>query len=85
MIDFAQVADELAGHAKTITEMRAKILTANNTVREGGRGDLVAPDPVRSLVEIAERHVHDSVKGLVIPEFYPRRAEGGPALLRLTK
>ena len=41
---------------------------------------------MRGLAEIAERHVTDSVKGLVIPEFYPRRADGdGPALLMLTK
>ena len=45
------------------------ILVANNTVREGGRGDLVAHDPVRGLVEIAGRQVTDPVMGLVIPEY----------------
>ena len=85
LVAFGKVAETLATHAETIKGLRAEILTANNAVREGGRGDLVQHDPVRGLVELAERQVVDSAKGLVIPEFWPHRAEGGPALSRLTK
>ena len=85
LIDFGKAAEMLASHAEAIKELRAEILPANNTVREAGRSDLVAHDPVRGLPEIAGRQVHDPVVGLIIPEYYPRRAEGGPALAKLTK
>ena len=84
LIDFARVAEELADLAGAIRALRATILTANNVVREGGRGDLVQHDPVPGLVEVVGRQVVDPVKGLVIPEYWPHRAEGGPALLKLT-
>ncbi len=85
LIAFGKAAEELARHAKTINGLRAEITVANTRVRTCGRSDLAAPDPVRSLVEIAGRQVMDPVMGLVIPEYYPRRAEGGPALLKLRK
>ena len=86
LIDFARVAEELADHAGEIRALRAEILTANNAVREGGRSDLVQHDPVRGLVELVGRQVADSAKGLVIPEYWPRRADGdGPALALLKK
>ena len=83
LIAFATTAETLAGHAAEIKQLRAEILTANNAVREGGRGDLVQHDPVRGLVELAERQVADSVKGLVIPEFWPAHPDGAAlSLLR---
>jgi len=84
LIAFASVAEELAGHASEIKQLRAEILTANSVVREAGRRDLAVDDPIRSLPEIVGRQVHDPVKALVIPEFWPRHPDG-PALLKLTK
>ena len=83
LIAFGKAAEELAGHAKTITGLRAEILTANNVVREGGRGDLVQDDPFNALAAVAGRHVIDPVKGLVIPEYWPHRA--APPALALLK
>ena len=86
LIDFGKVAEELAGHAETIKGLREQIAATNSRVRVCGRADLVARDPFNALAEVVERQVTDPVKGLNIPEFYPRRADGdGPALLRLTK
>ena len=84
LIAFASVAEELAGHASEIKQLRAEILTANSVVREAGRRDLAVDDPIRSLPEIVGRQVHDPVKALVIPEFWPRHPDG-PALLRLER
>ncbi len=86
LVAFGKVADTLAGHAGAIKGLRAQILEKNNHVRTCGRADLAVRDPIRDLPEIVGRQVTDSVMGLVIPEFYPRRADGdGPALLKLTK
>ncbi len=84
LIAFAEAAETLAGHAEQITELRKKIATANNTVRDGGRRDLVERDPIRELPDALGRTVADPVRALVIPEFWPRHRKG-PALLELKK
>ena len=84
LIAFATTAETLAGHAAEIKALRAKLITMNNVVREGGRSDLVAHDPVRGLAELTGRQVHDPVKALVIPEFWPPHPDGA-ALLKLKK
>ena len=85
LISFGKVAETLTGHAETVTSLRREIAGLNTELRTAGRGDLAVADPITSLPEIAGRQVADSAKGLVIPEFWPHRAEGGPALARLSK
>ena len=85
LIAFGENAETLAALAETIKTLRAEINTANNTARAAGRADLAIDDPVRDLVEIVGRQVADPLGNLNIAEFYPHRAEGGPALARLTK
>lgn len=85
LIHLARVFEEAAGLAGEITELSVEIDKANNILREGGRGDLVVPDPVRGLVEVVDRQVSNPVRGLVIPEYWPHRHPDGPALSRLTK
>ena len=83
LIAFATTAETLAGHAAEIKQLRAELITMNNVIREGGRSDLMQHDPVQGLVEIAGRQVADSVKGLVIPEFWPAHPDGAAlSLLR---
>ena len=83
LIAFATTAETLAGHAAEIKQLRAKLITMNNVVREGGRGDLVQHDPVRGLVELAERQVADSVAGLAIPVFWPPQPDGAALAPRM--
>ena len=82
LIGFGAAAEQLAGHAESIRGLRAKITEKNNVVRAGNRGDLVVGDPINDLPAVAGRHVADPVRGLVIPEYWPRHPHG-PALLNL--
>ena len=84
LISFGKVAEALSDHAKAITSLRREIAGRNTELRTAGRGDLAVDDPIRSLPEIVGRQVHDPVKALVIPEFWPRHPDG-PALALLKK
>ena len=85
LIAFGVLADELAGHATVITNLRAEVLVKNTHLRTCGRADLAIDDPTAVLSELAGRRVLDPIKSLVVPEFFPHRHEDGPALLMLTK
>ncbi len=82
LISFGKVAEALTGHAETVTSLRREIARRNTELRTAGRGDLAVDDPITSLPELVERIVHDPVKGLIIPEFWPPHPDG-PALLEL--
>ena len=85
LIAFGENAKTLADHAREITKLRATINTANNTIREAGRADLVSTDPINELAATLDRQVADPVAALVVPEFWPHSPDDGAAIMKLKK
>jgi hypothetical protein len=71
---FDAKAGELADQAATITDLRARIARLNAALREGGRADLTAMDPMKSKARETGRYVNDPLAGLKIEGHWPRRA-----------
>lgn len=64
---FSETAAELARRAEGITALRRQIAGHNVTLREGGRGDLVCVDPIKTEARSTGQHTLDPLAGLHLP------------------
>ena len=71
LISFEKSAEELAGHAETVTSLRREIALHNTTLREANRADLAATDPIKQQARDADRQITEPLAGLVIAGHWP--------------